>query len=450
MTSAQLQSLFVQKGCKKLYAKQLAKNDNSKNQVYFAGAVETLNILPSQQIYAENTSKGPSFKALLNFGWLLDSGQVTPAPHAKLILYSQYPEIRFSGFLLSSKGSPSALMAPRPSSGHRRPGTVERQFVDRILFLGVTTDRKVIGYLAAGNSEIAVEFRAKANATTLAVFTEVPLPSIVVPAEARALLLKELGRISRLGWIDSKQLGANGNLLPCNAPQCGGFTLEAELGIPKNSNAEPDFLGWEIKQYAVDNLESIESSKAITLMTPEPNGGFYRNNSIAAFIRKFGYADKNGKPDRLNFGGRHFAGRKCGATGLTMHLVGYNIEKHQITDADGSVALTNDDGELAASWSFQKIFEHWSHKHARAAYVPSVCRRDPARQYHYGHTVRLAEVTDPLRLLKALASGSVYYDPGIKLEQASTQKPTHKKRSQFRVASRAIRTLYEKTESVEV
>jgi hypothetical protein len=45
----------------------------------------------------------------------------------------------------------------------------------------------------------------------------------------------------------SKQLDTDCQFNPCTAPQCGGFTLEAELGIPKNSEAEPDFLGWEVK-----------------------------------------------------------------------------------------------------------------------------------------------------------------------------------------------------------
>ena len=64
--------------------------------------------------------------------------------------------------------------------------------------------------------------------------------------------------------------------------------------------------------------------------------------------------------------------------------------------------------------------------------------------------MRLAQRTDSLRLLRAFASGAVYYDPGIKLEHASTAKPKHKKRSQFRVSSRNITALYETVETVEV
>ena len=64
--------------------------------------------------------------------------------------------------------------------------------------------------------------------------------------------------------------------------------------------------------------------------------------------------------------------------------------------------------------------------------------------------VRLAQGTDSLRLLRAFASGAMYYDPGIKLENASTQKAKVKRRSQFRVASKNIGSLYETVEAVAV
>jgi hypothetical protein len=64
--------------------------------------------------------------------------------------------------------------------------------------------------------------------------------------------------------------------------------------------------------------------------------------------------------------------------------------------------------------------------------------------------VRLAQKTDSLRLLRAFAAGAVYYDPGIKLENASSEKPKNKKRSQFRVASKNINVLYESVETVGV
>jgi hypothetical protein len=449
MNLSQLKTLFVQAGCTKLYAKQLAENDNSKNQVYFAGAVEVLNIFPSTEIFAENTNQGPSFKAKLKFGWMLENGNVAVAPNAQLILYSQYPEVRFSGFLSGCKDGPSELMADRQRAKKFSPELL-RQLVGRILFLGVTSDRQTLGFVAHGNSEIAAEFNAQSFPQAFVVFREVPLPVAPGQMDSKTALLMQLGRINRLGWIDSKQLDSDGQLKPCNAPQCGGFTLEAELGIAKNSSGEPDFLGWEVKQFAVDDFERVESAKPITMMTPEPDGGFYKDADVESFIRKFGYADKNDIPDRLNFGGRHVVGVRCPPTGLTLRLVGYNAATEEITDAKGQIALVSDTDEVAASWSFKKIFEHWSHKHAQAVYVPSKRQTEPKWQYAYGHKVRLAQGTDSLRLLRAFAEGAMYYDPGIKLENASTDKAKTKKRSQFRVASKNITALYETVETLEV
>jgi hypothetical protein len=61
----------------------------------------------------------------------------------------------------------------------------------------------------------------------------------------------------------------------------------------------------------------------------------------------------------------------------------------------------------------------------------------------------LARRTDSLRLLAAFASGEVYYDPGIKLENASTA-PVTKRRSQFRISSGDIPALYETVNSAQV
>jgi hypothetical protein len=433
---SQLIALFVKVGARKLYSKPLAENDNSKNQVYFGPDFQALNLFPNTGVVADSSPKNPIFKTKLNFGWLTANGDVADAPGAQLILYPQYPEVRFSGFLKGCAAPPSSLMAGRMS--------------DRVLFLAVTGDRRVVGFVVGGDEEIAAEFRSLGLSAPAGVFIELRLPTIPDETDSRTKLLAELHRINRLGWIDSKQLDSDGALKPCLAPQCGGFTLEAELGISKNSVAEPDFLGWEVKQHSVTNFARADSGTAITLMTPEPTGGFYKERGVEAFIRKFGYPDKNDRPDRLNFGGVHRAGERQVSTGLTMQLTGYDSAKGKITDASGAIALVSDTGEVAAAWAFSGLLAHWSRKHTRAAYVPSIRRTEPHWQYAFGARVRLAQKTDGLRLLKAMASGAVYYDPGIKLEQASTEKPTSKKRSQFRVASKNIAALYETVEVVEV
>jgi len=165
--------------------------------------------------------------------------------------------------------------------------------------------------------------------------------------------------------------------------------------------------------------------------------------------RRFGYPDRNGREDRFNFGGIHKVGERHPNTGLTMTLIGFDVSKGRITDAGGSIALLDDSEVVAAEWAFSGLLEHWSRKHMRAVYVPSMSRTDPKRQYAYGDKVRLGQSTDALRLLSALAAGSVYYDPGIKLENAST-KPTTKRRSQFRIASKSVGELYHTLETVNV
>jgi hypothetical protein len=427
MNLTQLKEMFAGTKCTKLYAKPLAPNDNSKNQVYFGPGFDALNLFPNKGVRPEPNARTPMFKASVDFGWLFLTGHVSPAPGAQLILYPQYPEVRFSGFLKGCAHAPSDLMASRLEG--------------RILFLGVTNDRQIVGYVAAPDSPIANEFRALALEATDGVFTELALPATLSPLNARNELVREIGRIHRLGWINSKQLGRNGELLPCEASLCGGFTLEAELGIAKNSDALPDFHGWEIKQYAVTNFTRADSGKPITLMTPEPDGGYYRDQGVEAFIRRFGYADRMGRADRMNFGGRHEVGQLCGLTNLTMRLSGFDAATRMITDVEGAIELVNPRGDVAASWSFGKMLEHWSRKHRQAAYIPSMCRKEPRRQYCYGGNVRLAEQTDSLKLLGAFANGSIYYDPGIKMEGASSA-PRIKRRSQFRIASRDINDLY--------
>ena len=155
------------------------------------------------------------------------------------------------------------------------------------------------------------------------------------------------------------------------------------------------------------NFTRPDSGVAITLMTPEPKCGLYQVQGVEAFVRRFGYADQLGRADRLNFGGIHKVGERHGTTQLTLTLQGFDVSTGRITDANGSLALVSAAGEVAAAWPFNGLLEHWAHKHARAVYVPSQCRKEPARQYHYGHTVRLAQGTDPLRLLRALAAGGV-------------------------------------------
>ena len=440
-----LLNLFSDKNCQKIYAKKLAANDNSKNQVYLGGSFEILNILPTNEI----TSHDPGdwsrsrFKSKLDFYWTTDEGELSHAPEAQLILYPKYPEVRFSGFLKGSKNAPSELMANRIG--------------DRILFLGITIDRKIIGYVVSPDSEIAKEFNSLKNINEVGVFKEITLAGGKIQLDTKEQLLVELKRIHQLGWIDSKRLDTNSNILPCVSSNCGGYTLEAELGITPNGYSEPDYLGWEIKQFAVKDFNKYNTA-IVTLMTPEPTHGFYVETGVEEFIRKYGYEDKRGREARLNFGGVHKYETVHITTNLKLIIEGFDNELLKIKNTSGFIGLIDSENKIAASWSFVSLLKHWNTKHSNACYVPSLNRKDERlypfskQQYYYGNNLMLGSSTDFSLFLHQVALGNIYYDPGIKLELAieGQRKQFIKRRSQFRIKSRNLTSLYNHNETVNL
>ena len=434
MNATTLKSAFQRVGVVRLFAKRLAENDNSKNQVYLGGSFDLLTLLPFESPEVVVSERGNSvIHASLRWSWLADDGHESPAEHAKLILYPQYPEVRLSGFLRGSTGAPSGLMNERA------------RLAGRVLFLGVRADRSIIARVHAPDSLVAREIVASGVFDEAGALVEIPLAE----ESPREVLLARLGTIAAEGWIDSHRLGSGGEILPCRAVNCGGLTLEARLGILPNSRSEPDFHGWEVKQFAVTDFRRFAASSPITLFTPEPTTGVYADEGVVQFIRRYGYPDTKGRPDRINVGGRFLVGRRNDRTRLTLHVLGYDTQAKQIIDPAGGLALVGDTGEVAAGWPFTSLLEHWNRKHAAAAYVPAMFR-NPPRQYRFGTSVFLAEGTDFGRFLHAIADGLVYYDPGIKLEGATGIAPKPHRRSQFRIAFKQIAVLYRAFAHVDV
>ncbi|WP_028298893.1 MvaI/BcnI family restriction endonuclease [Olivibacter sitiensis] len=431
MNLQNLKKLFIDNGCQKIYVKELSPNDNSKNQVYLGGSFEILNILPLSEIKTEEAGdwNRERFKASINFSWIGDDGNLYPAPNSQLILYPKYPEVRFSGFLARCQNPPSELMTQR--------------LADRLFFLSVSKQGIVLGSVVAPDSEIAQEFNRIKIDKQLGVFKIIELPQTVNNKER---LLTELYRVHQLDWITSKRLDRNGNVLPCLSSNCGGYTLEAELGITPNGYSEPDYLGWEVKQFGVSNFERIGSS-VITLMTPEPTDGIYKTQGTEEFLLKYGYADKTGREDRINFGGVHKTGIRHSSTNLELQLIGFDMESGKIRNSSGRIALVDTNGNEAAAWSFASMLLHWNRKHNQACYVPSLSDTTGNRKYKYGDKVILGSGTDFQFFLKQMAVGNIYYDPGIKMENVSIS-PKIKKRSQFRIRSQYLSNLYKESEIV--
>jgi hypothetical protein len=424
-----------QHGTNHIYCKLLAENDNTKQQIYLGNSFEVLKLLVFGAIRTEPRGIRPNFKAPVPLFWIDADCNSAPAPGAQLILYPDYPEVRLSGFLRGCPLAPSKLLQPIPKA--------ERRFNNgpdgRILFFGVSDD-KVFVYLAAAGSAIALEIRIN-----------LPLPALIqsdvlreIPSAAKLsakdILLAHLREFHGDGkrWHASMKLNGAGMRQAYRAKNGGGYTLEALFGIIPNGRSAPDFMGWEIKAY---------SGQRITLMTPEPDGGFYGEHGVEAFLRTYG---RKIPGDVIYFTGSHKANIVSPTSGHTLVVAGFDLTTGKVTDVSGGIRLIDSRGALSAEWAFSGLVEQWGRKHAAAAYVFYTKSKDVPPEYRYNSPVLLGEGTDFQLFLGALASGNVIYDPASKLENASGPKSRTKARSQFRMSMKELHRLYLKLAPVEL
>ncbi|PLX68796.1 MAG: hypothetical protein C0603_06495 [Denitrovibrio sp.] len=369
MNLEKLIALFKSNGANRIIYKRLSPNDNSKNQPYMGNHLTNLSFIPTGEIQdTKSDSKKISdpkrkikYLANLEFNWMDGEGRLFEAPNAKLIYYPQYPEVRLSGFLQGCSINSGGWMDPK----------IYGRDEGRVLLFGINS-RGVIAFLAIPDSNLAREIEAvdENNFDLTGIFKEITIDSSI-GHDSKVLLLEELKRIHLSEWIDSKRLNSDGNLQSYLAQNGGGYTLEAELGIKPNGDANPDFYGWEVKQFAVNNFAKI-GNKALTLMTPEPNGGVYVDEGVERFVLDYGYTKNDG--ERYDFTGIHNYEKIHARTGLKLILHGYDYDSNTITKADGFVGLITAGENIAGSWSFAKLIGHWKRKHAKAVYVPSMSR----------------------------------------------------------------------------
>lgn len=424
---------FSELGATRVLCKRLAENDNSKQQIYLGGSFEALQILPYKEVRAEAGFKRETFKAELDFHWIDSAGHVARAPGAQLILYPKYPEVRLSGFLRGCEIAPSAHMRPTPGDARRSSGHPD----GRHLFLAIAPSNRVFAYLALPDDAVSQEFETLAserNLLSVGVFLEVPVSET---RSSREELLSKLRQIHAAGWHESRRLTPSGKVIPYSAQNGGGYTLEALFGIVPNGISAPDFQGWELKAY---------SGSRVTLMTPEPDSGFYAEQGVEAFVRKYGRQTAN---DVLYFTGVHRANVRCEMSGQTLEVRGFNLLENKIVDVNGGIELLDSARNVSARWSFARLMEHWGRKHASAAYVKY--EKDSSRPPHYRYLspALLGEGTDFVKYLAALASGTVVYDPGSKVE-AATSRPRVKARSQFRISVKSLPALYSRFDRVDL
>lgn len=435
----ELWKIFKSAGALKMLAKPLAENDNTKQQIYLGGSFDVVSDLPFR--YIEPDSEVQNLKAKLDFLWLTQSGKFEPAEHAQLILYPQYPEVRLSGFIRGCSAAPRNHMQPIPS-GQRGKKNV---WDGRVLYMGITENQQILAYLSIGGSTASCEFSEllSSNKIEKTRFNSVlydigaQLEQII---DTRSILLETLSRIKQKDWIKSVRMYADGQIRLYRAQNGGGYTLEAMLGIIPNGRSEPDFQGWEIKAHSQDR---------ITLMTPEPDLGHYGIHGAESFVRTYGYERKI--DGVWYFTGVHRVNKIQPKTKQIITLAGFDPISGKIIDVNGGITLLDSLGNAAAVWSYSGLINHWSRKHANAAYVKYEKNKgiDGDIHYRYQSPVQLGVGTNFEKYLLAMHTGRIIYDPATKISPATgLRKSTVKGRNQFRVKVQDLPLLYHILEKV--
>lgn len=426
-TIRQMSQTMQALGATRILLKPLSNNDNSKQQIYFGGNFEVLQDFPLGEIRADGeSSKGPIFKAPLKLFWITPEGETEEATGSQIILYPKYPEIRLSGFLRGCSLAPSKIMKP-PTPEERALYASQK----RGMILGLAEDR-VFAYTGSWDEKISGEIQEYAEQNqdrqVLSVFYEY-YSSLT---DSQELLIGKLKDIYLKGPISSRRLDKDGTVILYEAPNGAGFTLECEFGIIPNGNASPDFLDWELKARSKSNT---------TLMTPEPDIGLYRD-SYAQFMNS--HANRR-NPEKLYFTAKHQLGIRNLETKLTLSIEGYDLQKKKITQSEGGYFLKNDNGEIAAGWTFSKLLNHWKNKHTKTCYVSyKDIQIEGHTHYHFGPKVCLAQGASIEKFLDALSTGIVVHDPGCKYAvDPKTGKWKQKKRNQFRVSAANSPSLYD-------
>ena len=408
-------------GANRVFYKNLAVNDNSKNQPYLGSGWDIVNILPLGEISENPGDKRPNFKCNLNLYWLNNNGELNNAPHAKLILYEKYPEIRLSGFIMGclDKNRLGRLMNPE------RDKTPERT-----LFLAVTTDKRVLAYVRHSDQKFQNELK-HISIKDFGKLTEIKINNGVASVDELKFKLKSL---MDKGWIRARYLkkidGSVEEVFIGKHNNSHGLTLEAEFGLLKDDKNKPDWRGWELKGKLIKTESQYSNSLAVTLFTPAPDGGFI-NENYKEFMEKYGVKKING---RIDFAKIHFCDEEHKETKLKLKLDGYQNNK---IEPGGALKLIDPKDKIVMSWSFAKLMEMWNRKHGRIVYVPSMRKNEGDNTFcKYFGPISYGIGSDFNKFLASLKSKFIKYDPGCKIDKKDNR------RHQFRISSKNSFNLY--------
>jgi hypothetical protein len=452
-----IKSLLAVHKCERALIKKLVKNNNDKQQVYFHHDASLLNSVfdmtfttreASQSKKRHGSIKGRKIlSAVFNeFRWIGTDHSLHRVPACKGVLYAQYPEVRLSGFKADTGIMPRSMAIEYVR---------ENPEVDRYLVIGATAEGKAIAIMLVNpGSEFSREFLHLPFMTNSKVCRLLEISQISGSDKLLTLLKQRVGGRSVKGC----RLDADGRTIPFTGTQVHGYTLEHELGIRTNASKDGDIFGIELKCF---------TSKKLTLFTPEPDGGLYFE-SFPAFMEKYGYE----KAAVYRLTGLHRAGSISEKSGLSLRVICTQKDSlnGELSDYDPTkplshqlenlcVVLTDDDDNLAASWSADRLLNNWGVKHNESVYVPaSVVRNEHLKEYEagfekrviFGNKVLWCKRTSLERMMKAIAGGVIFLDPAPKYDPDTPKN--NKRRSQWRINNifRDSAHLYEEVREVAI
>jgi len=439
----EVEDLFAKNGVNQIYVKELsAKQDNDKNQIYLGRDIRGFPGRIKERSSSNSRSKRKSdfgkkiVELLVNFSWLDKNGKKYPAPNARIINYFQYPEIRLSGFLSECSFVPDSLRKTR-----------QHKYGKRFLCLGINENNEILGLVI---NQLEDPLGSK--------FPDLPassLSSIIkthsighVGKNPRELLINELKGIHKNGWHKSITLTKEVKKpIPFKGYQGGGYTLEALMGIVRNSKKAPDKYGYEIKSFG---------KKRVTLMTPTADLGYEGENRFRDFMRRYGKPGEDGD-GRIDYNGLHRSESINQTTGSVLRVNGYDEAADELdenTDNINVEIFNQNFEEIASGWSFNKLFGNWNKKHQLACYVPYKKRIYEGEahdyEYNYSNKILICEGTNIKRLIQNIFAGNVFYDPAHTIYSNGETKVRPQWRAYLSYNYRYIESLYSSIEEISI
>ena len=459
--------LLQSHGCNIALIKALPKNANDKNQIYIHSDASLLNSIfalkfndreasTSQTKRSSNPGRRIPEAIFESFSWLTTNGQLVKTKACKAIVYAQYPEARLSGFSTDRGEMPRSLSIEYTKSDALLP---------RYLVIGATNSGEAIAIIAVDPKPTFVQqFQDLDNYFGSSVCKAIVIDQNTGTKKLEAILRENVATQTLLGCRFDKE----GNTIPFTGTQVHGYTLEHACGIKPNSDKNGDIFGIELKCF---------TRKKLTLFTPEPDGGLYKEN-FNLFMTTYGYE----KEGAYRFTGLHRAYQENSKSQLTLkitclhaektkdavtgskmlqYLAGYYKPEVPITKqmTEMKVILEDRMGNIAASWSLERLLNCWGAKHNEVVYVPAekLANEDQKTlkegykwKVKFTDQVLWCNKTNAEKLFIAIHNGTIYLDPAPKY--CPDNPKDNKRRSQWRINDiyKSASTLYEDVTLVDL